>query len=412
MFPETSPPWLRLLCNLRWLGVAGQCITVAVVTGPVGMALPVAPLWAGIAVLALFNLYVVWRSRGREDAQQAEVFTHLLVDIIVLAWMIGWSGGVENPFSSLFLLPMALSVLALEGRWIWATAAASVLGFAGSALLARPLPHVHGVFSDAFSLHKLGMLANFLVSAAVILIFFTRMASARRRSEREVARLQESFARNEGIIALATHAASVAHELNTPLGTLTLMVEDLASDPAGDARREDYHTMRMLLDTCRDCVRDLARPADAGSRHMTTGADVERIIERWRLVRPTVELRRTGLIAAEQKVDSAVGHLVQVLLNNAADASQQAGTSRVDLHIETSGQGMRVSIRDHGHGLGLAQPLLPGTLFRTHKPDGMGIGLALSHATVERLRGTLSMQAAHDGPGIVVSFHLPVTVGA
>jgi two-component system, sensor histidine kinase RegB len=245
----------------------------------------------------------------------------------------------------------------------------------------------------------------------VILFFFTRMASARRDSERKVAQLQESFARNEGIVALATHAASVAHELNTPLGTLTLMVEDLAGDAAGEARREDYETMRKLLESCRDCVRDLARPADAGSGH-STGADMERIVARWRLVRPTVELHRTGSIAAAQKVDVAVGHLVQALLNNAADASQQAGSSRVDLHIETSGAGMTASIRDYGPGLALAQPLLPGTLFRSGKPDGMGIGLALSHATVERLGGKLSMQAAMDGPGIVVSFHLPATAVA
>ena len=46
------------------------------------------------------------------------------------------------------------------------------------------------------------------------------------------------------------------------------------------------------------------------------------------------------------------------------------------------------------------------------KPGGMGIGLALSHATVERLGGVLSMQAATDGPGVVVSFRLPVTASA
>ncbi len=174
----------------------------------------------------------------------------------------------------------------------------------------------------------------------------------------------------------------------------------------------DFATMRVLLESCRDCVRDLARPASAGLGASQTGADVERVIERWRLLRPTIELRRSGSIATLDKVDPAVGHLMQALLNNAADAGERAGAARVDLHIEATGQGMRASIRDYGAGLGLAQPLLPGRLFRTDKPGGMGIGLALSHATVERLGGTLSMQAATDGPGVVVSFHLPVTVAA
>ncbi len=70
----------------------------------------------------------------------------------------------------------------------------------------------------------------------------------------------------------------------------------------------------------------------------------------------------------------------------------------------------RASVRDYGVGFDQAQPVLPGTLFKTNKPGGLGIGLALSHATVERLGGELSMQAATDGPGVVVSFQLPAVV--
>lgn len=396
-----------MLCNLRWLAVLGQALTVVLVTGPMQVALPAMPLWAGIGALAIFNIYVTWRVRGVREPGDAELFGHILVDVVVLAWMVGWSGGMENPFASLFLLPIALSILALPGRWVWATAAASVAGYAISTLFGRPLPHMHGVVGDVFDLHKLGMLANFIASAAVVLVFFARMASAWRQREQEVARLRESFARNEGIIALATHAASVAHEMNTPLGTLMLMVEDLASEPLGDARREDYATMRALLESCRDRVRELASPAEAGEGG-DSGTDLERVIERWRLVRPTVDLHRTGSTGPLEKVDVAVGHLLQALLNNAADASMQAGGTRVDLHLEAGSAGLRASIRDYGPGLAQVQPMLPGKLFRSSKPDGMGIGLALSHATVERLGGNLSMLAAKDGPGVVVSFELPV----
>lgn len=387
----------------------GQALTVVIVTGPMGFALPETPLWTGIGALALFNTYATWRSRAHREASAGMVFAHILVDVISLTWMVGWSGGIENPFSSLFLLPIAVSILALPGRWVWATAGASLLGYGVSAFFARELPHVHGVFGDAFSLHKAGMLANFILSALVVLIFFARMAAAWRQSEREVARLREQFARNEGIVALATHAASVAHELNTPLGTLTLMVEDLADEAETDAQREEYATMKALLDVCRDRVRELAAPAEAGlpGSH-ASGVDIERVIERWQLVRPAIELRRTGTREGLDKLDPAVGHLLQALLNNAADAGEQAGVARVDLHLETRQRDLCASIRDYGAGFNLTQPVLPGTLFRTNKPDGMGIGLALSHATVERLGGALSMQAATDGPGVVVSFQLPL----
>jgi two-component system sensor histidine kinase RegB len=251
------------------------------------------------------------------------------------------------------------------------------------------------------------MLANFVVSAVVILFFFTRMTAAWRRSEREVAQLREQFARNEGILALATHAASVAHELNTPLGTLTLMVEDLASEAPTPAARDEFITMKTLLDICRDRVRELATPAATDGRNgLPERVNLDLVIQQWQLVRPTIELCRSGSIAGFEKVDPAVGHLLQALLNNAADAGEQAGVARVDLHLSSDKHGLRGEIRDYGVGFDQAQPPLPAALFRTSKPGGMGIGLALSHATVERLGGELSMQAT-DGRGVRVEFSLP-----
>ncbi|WP_439954526.1 hypothetical protein, partial [Escherichia coli] len=77
----------------------------------------------------------------------------------------------------------------------------------------------------AQDLNRWGVVANFLISAAVVLTFSTRLALALRQRELELSALRERFARNEGIVALATHAASVAHELNTPLATMTLLAD-------------------------------------------------------------------------------------------------------------------------------------------------------------------------------------------
>ena len=397
--------FMRLLCNLRWLGAAGQALTIYIVTGPMSVEFASKPLWSGVAVLVAFNVYAHFRTTQPREPGPAELFAHLLVDIAVLAWLIGWSGGIENPFASLFLLPIALSLLALPTPWIWATAAASLAGFAMSVWIGQPLPHVHGAMGDAFNLHKAGMLVNFLVTAGVLLVFVARLAALWRARERELSALRERFTRNEGILALATHAASVAHELNTPLATLTLLVDDLAEQGA----REEHATMRALIDQCRDRVRALAAPAHEqapGSGQV----DLEEVIDRWQLVRPAIELQRSGDISGHERVDVAGGHLLQALLNNAADASEQAGATRVDLRLGIDAGQLSGEIRDYGAGFSEISPVLPGTLFRTNKPDGLGIGLALSHATVERLGGELSMHAPAEGRGVCVSFKLPAGV--
>ena len=405
--PGALHAFMRLLCKLRWLGVLGQAATIWIVTGPMAIALPAIQLWSGVVALALFNTYATLRAARPQDVGPFEVFCHLLVDIGVLGWLVGWSGGIENPFSSLFLLPIALAILAMPSGWVWATVAASILAFAVSVIFGRPLPHVHGAMGDAFNLHKMGMLVNFLISAIVLLVFFARLAAQWRARETELAMMRERFTRNEGIVALATHAASVAHELNTPLATLTLMVDELADTQPEGATREECRNMRGLLDQCRDRVRSLAMPAHAGPDGGTV--NLEEVIDRWQLVRPVVDLRRKGSIAGHERVDAAVGHLLQALLNNAADASEQTGDRRVDLLLESRGEVLNGEVRDYGPGFAQTTPLLPGTLFRTDKPGGLGIGLALSHATVERLGGSLAMQATDEGPGVRVTFTLPAT---
>lgn len=60
---RASLSFIRLLANLRWLAVAGQALTVLIVTGPLQVELPGAPLWAGIGAL----LYSTYMQRGGRE---------------------------------------------------------------------------------------------------------------------------------------------------------------------------------------------------------------------------------------------------------------------------------------------------------------------------------------------------------
>lgn len=408
---EPAPNLLRSLALLRWCAVVGEAATVYWAVHVAQMALPAQALWSAIGALALFNLWATRRARRVREPRPAEVFAHLAVDVVILATLVALSGGTMNPFVSLFLLPIALVAVALPPRWVVLTAVLCGGGYAAAAGLARPFPHVHGVFGDTFDLHVLGMTVNFVVSALVVTSFVTWLANALRRRDRELASLREQFTRNEGILALATHAASVAHELNTPLATLTLLLEQQAelSEPHSIAR-DDIELMRTLVNACRDRVRELAAPAagiDAARLDIAT--ELERVIERWRLLRPEVHLeRRCELGSAPQSaLDAGIGHLLQALLNNAADASARDGNTRVDLELKVDDGWLHGVVRDYGCGFDSDASPLPGTLFHTTKPDGLGVGLALSHATVERLGGALAMEAAR-GQGVEVRFSLPL----
>lgn len=401
---------LGTLVALRWIAMLGQSAAIIVATRWLGLHFDTAPLWLGVAVLGLFNLLAFVRTRASGEPSNIEAVAHIAVDVGVLAWLIAWSGGAANPFTSLFLLPIVFAALALTVRWTWAVAALCALGYVVAVVFGQPLPHRHGTV-DGFDLHLVGMAVNFLVSVAALLYFVTAMLATLRRRERELSLLRERFARNEGIVALATHAASVAHELNTPLGTMTLMLDDLIDEGHGAQLDEEHGTLRELVDVCRDRVRELAVPAGEGVDMDSMQVEIDRVIERWQLVRPAIALVRAGSVEGTTRVDVAIGHLLMALLNNAADAGESAGLPRVDLRLDVDGESLLGEIRDYGVGFGDATPFLPSRGFGSSKPNGLGVGLALSHATVERLDGELSMHES-DGRGVRVRFRLPLIRGA
>ncbi len=387
--------FLRTLCSLRWLAIAGQAATILLSSSLLGLDLPLEPLWIGVGALIGFNVYASLRLRHPRDLSHATAFSHLLVDMAVLAWMVGWSGGISNPFGMMFLILTALAALALPRNWALAAALAGILGFAAAAASGQPL-------RGSANTHVLllwGLGANFLISVIVVLFFSTRLASDLRARERELAGLRERFTRNEGIVALATHAAAMAHELNTPLATMTLLADEIAAEVSDEDVRKDVATLRQLLALCRERIRNLAVP---------TAVDLVRVVGQWRLIRPTIDLQRSGALPASLRVDPAIAHLLQALLNNAADAGEAAGAPRVDLHLEYGYGALRGEVRDYGRGFDPDQTLLPATsLFNSGKPGGLGVGLALSHATVEQLGGEMTMTAA-EGGGTRIRFYLPL----
>lgn len=392
-----DPAFLRTLMHLRWFAALGQALAIWVALHWLALPLPAWPLWLGVVALVCFNGYLTLRRRTLPGTPALAVL-HLAVDISELSWAIGWSGGVMNPFVSLFLVPIALSTLALPVRHIVWVAVMATAGYAAAAILGPPLPHIHGI-SGTFDLHLAGMAVNFALSAVVFVAVLTQLAALRDAREREIARLREQSARDEGILGLATHAAAMAHTLNTPLGTLTLLLDDLSDDHAGNPTlHEDLNRARVLVAHCRDQVRKLVHDAHPDEHaRLPLNQYIDSVISRWELLRPSMQLLRdVELPETEVRADPALEHLLQALLDNAADASASRGQSQIELTLQVADDDLIGVIRDRG-GDALAREPLTHRLFGTSKPEGLGVGLALSHATVERLGGELSLQSAADG---------------
>jgi two-component system sensor histidine kinase RegB len=401
------------LAWLRLCAVSGQALTVAVVALALQMAIPIAPLALGIATLATFALFAFWRLRQPWPVTLTEAFGHVAVDIGVLTWLLYWSGGATNPFVSLLVMPIALAAAALPLRYVIGVA---VLAAAGYLLLVPwhvPLPPLHPAGSGDFNLHVAGMAINFVVTAGVLAFFIARLARALRAREAEVQRERERALRDEGILAIATQAAGTAHELNTPLSTIRTLLGELQREQAGNgALAADLALLAGQAERCRDILRELVAVGSrqlAGTPQRLALTDFVRECEdQFRLLRPEVELAVTLEANADARMLEArpdLRHALINLLSNAADASLAAGSSTIELRVAAGAHRVEFGVRDHGSGSDIGPGA--GTAFQTSKRDGLGLGLALAHATAERLGGELNAQPVAGG-GLLQRLRVPL----
>lgn len=394
---------MRTLTWLRLCAIAGQLSAVFVVSRILHLAIPELHLMVGIGILGVFSVVSAWRLAQPWPVTELETVAHIAVDTLVLSGLLYFTGGASNAFITLLVVPIALSAAALSTGAVLAVSALS--GAAYLFLLDHfvPLPSVDTLRIEDFRLHVAGMAVNFVITAVILGFFISRLATALRVQQREVQRVRERALRDEGILAIATQAAGAAHEMNTPLSTMrTLLAEVRREHPDDSALGGDLELLQDQVERCRTILREMAALGKAQlskEPETTTLAEFVHVcLERFRLLRPEADIEWNVDDSASStplKVQAGLRHAVVNLLNNAADASAQNGSTQVALHACVDGQWLELVVHDHGPGFTATEELTE--LGYTEKQTGLGLGLALAEATAERLDGELIAHNNHTG---------------
>ena len=423
---------LRRLVVLRTIEVAGQIGVTAVAAYGIGLALPTAILFRLSAGLACVNLWTWWRLHKPWPVTDAELMAHLVLDIGVLTALLYFSGGSTNPFVTLYLLPLSIAAAMLPVRYTWTLVGVTLACYSVLLFTYIPLPHeagsfgwittllppglggehaAHGGQAD-FGLHVLGMWFNFAVSAGLIAWFVARMAQSLRDRDRQLAAAREAALRNEQLIALGMLAAGAAHELGTPLATMAVIAHELERDHMADpALAQDVRLLRTQTEACKDILTRLTALAGETRAEQMTGISCEQylqqLVQRWQLIRPQIVLdmhfvgaQPAPVIAAERTLEQALLNL----LNNAADVSPMG----IELEGSWTEAQLTIEIRDRGPGISADMAQRAGQAFFTTKgPRGLGIGLFLANASIERYGGEVNL-FNREGGGACVRVNLPL----
>lgn len=404
---------LRSLLIIRSIALVGQ---IGVLCYVLYRSRTTEDLWgmtASLATLGLFTAATFWRCSKPWPVSDGEFLAQLMVDVCAWTALMYFTGGANNPFISYYIVPLVISAAVLPWRSTWIVAVASLLAYSLLLYYYRPFPlftpHAHmGHGADA-NVHILGMWFNFLFSAGLITYFVVRMAAQLRLQEARAVAQREDRLRNDQIMAVASLAAGTAHELGTPLATMTVLLDEMLADQALSSQaRQDCLLLQEQLQACRGTLTDLTRTAEltsATSVPMPVDEFVDSCVERWAVRRPHTRYQVSCCCTGKPPrigYDPTLAQAFENLLNNAADA----GSERIEVRLSWDAVAV-IEVRDFGTGIS------PELLAEIDKPlirasrNGLGIGLLLSHATVERYGGRIELRNADDG-GAIATLTLPL----
>lgn len=395
---------LRLLICLRGIAISGQAIVIFVVTKFLDIPLTEKPLWIIISALAFVNICTLLRVGSASNIGKNEFVLQLLIDIISLFGLLYYTGGATNPFASLFILQVIIAAITLSPLYSWIVSAIAVGCYTTLMFYNVEVPYfLHHHMGDFFSLHVQGMWISFILLAGIISWFVVQMNTTIKRQE-------AILAEAEKVAAIGVLAANSAHELGTPLATLSLLAERLEEITTDEERKKNAVIFREQLSRCKNILYRITAAggvvrAESG-RPMPLDLFLKELINNWKKENPEVSLNVEFIenkIVPQIVAEMGLYNAIINILDNAADVS----SDYVSFKAMWKAKNLVITISDKGQGMPQEVKEKFGEPCISTKADGLGIGLFLSKSVITRLSGTLDIESKV-GKGTTIKINIPL----
>jgi two-component system sensor histidine kinase RegB len=394
---------LDTLLHLRWLAVIGQTTAVLVVYFGFDFMLPI---WACLAVIALsawLNVALRLRFHMTQRLDPDRAAWLLAFDIAELTVLLFLTGGLQNPFAFLFLAPVLLSATALPPRFTlalgaFAVACATVLVFAH-----YPLPWDSEDPLQLPPIYMMGVWLSILLAIGFIGVYAWQITEESRQLADALAATELVLTREQHLSQLDGLAAAAAHELGTPLSTISVIAKELENAiPADAPHGDDVRLLREQTARCRDILAKLTELSASGEPFDRTPltALIEEVVAPHRNFGVAIDVTASPERGAEPlgARNPAILYGLGNLLENAVDFARE----RVVVDAQWDADSVKISINDDGPGFAadimdrIGEPYVTSRRRNAddadEEPAGLGLGFFIAKTLLERSGAALSFE--------------------
>jgi two-component system sensor histidine kinase RegB len=394
---------LETLINIRWLAIIGQSAAVSIVWLVLGFQFNTEFCAALIVTSAFLNLILSVRYPASTRLSERASSLLLAYDIVQLASLLFLTGGLGNPFSILLLVPVFISATTLSVR---STIVLGILSLSLTSLLAFfyfPLPWntVEGLRLPL--IYIMGMWFAIVSSLLFTTLYAFRVSQEARQLSNALAATELVLQREQHLSNIDGLAAAAAHELGTPLATISLVAKEMQREvEKGTPAYEDVALLTSQAERCREIMRTLTSLSSEGDEHIAVApfsAILEEVSQPHRNFGVDIDIAfpRDGN-EPECIRNPAMLYGLGNLVENAVDYAR----NRVVLAAGWDAKKVWVEISDDGHGFDeetidrIGEPYLNSG--SKNKPGGgLGLGLFIAKTLLERNGATIDFSNAGAG---------------
>ena len=391
---------LDTILRLRWLAVLGQLAAIFIVAHGLEFDLPAVPCLAIVGLSALLNLVLQIAFNPMQRLEPAYAAALLALHIVELAALLFFTGGLQNPFSFLFLAPVLISATALPVRLTIALGALAIACASVLVFFYLPLPWDADEPLVLPPIYLFGVWLSILLAIGVTSLYAFQVTQEARKLSDALAATELVLTREQHLTQLDGLAAAAAHELGTPLSTIFLISRELEQSVSADSPLAgDIKTLREQAQRCRDILAKITQLSATGAPfdRMPLSTLIEETVAPYRDFGVAIKVR-IAVAGTSEPVGTrnpAILHGVGNILENAVDFARTTAEVNAWWNTET----IEIVISDDGPGFA------PDILKRIGEPylsrrrsideaqsehGGLGLGVFIARTLLERTGAKVS----------------------
>ena len=404
---------LGFVIRVRWLLIAGE-MAVLLFCMAARLIAPYGACLVLIAVATAFNLALGLGGQGRRAALEWELALQMAFNVLQLSAVVFLTGGVTNPYVVLLVAPVSLAAATLRPRYAITLGALTLAAVAVLTLWSEPLPWPNGPPPELGPIYRLVIGVALMTGIGTAGGYAWRTAADAARMELALSVTQTVLAREQRLSALGGLAAAAAHELGTPLATISVVAKELVRNTPDGPIRDDAELLVSQAERCREILRRLTEEPETDDAiharmtllqfaneviepHLDDGVRVEAVVAGPPGMRPP-EIRRMPEVL----------HAMTSLVENAVDFAR----SEVLVSVRFDAAGVSVEVRDDGPGFSseilgrLGQPYVssrPSGEGSRSGHVGMGLGFFIAKTLLERTGAAMEFHNARRGGAVVAA---------